>query len=223
MKTPHNPTQPTAPAAMADKPARRYLSPLRKQQHQLTRAQILSALGDHVLACNPRTFSIAEVAARAGVSVRTVYRHFGDRQQLLAALQEEVARRIAPPPPQSLEALIALVPELFGLFDQHAGWMQVLLQGRTGTDALAAGRPERLRHFAQLTAPLVAHLPAAEARATQATIKHLVSAQTWLSLREEYGLHGQAAGTAVARLLSAAFDALRVAAAGAEDGCDRTR
>ena len=99
---------------------RPYKSVLRQRQQEETRQAILEALGEQILRSRPGGFSLPEVAARAGVNVRTVYRHFGSRDRLADALQAWVVRRVAPPLPGSLEELVELPPALFAVFDAHA-------------------------------------------------------------------------------------------------------
>ena len=53
-----------------------------------TRDRILDAARGLMLGRAPGNFSVAEVAARAGVTHRTVYRYFADRQALVVAVAE---------------------------------------------------------------------------------------------------------------------------------------
>jgi AcrR family transcriptional regulator len=73
--------------------ARGYSSELRAQQVDATRARILDATL-RVMARGIASVSMPEVAREAGVSVPTVYRHFGSKEDLLAAVYPHVARRV---------------------------------------------------------------------------------------------------------------------------------
>lgn len=184
------------------KPKRAYRSALRERQELQTRELILEAVGAQILASRPGEFSLPEVAARAGVSVRTLYRHFGDREGLLEALHDHAVRRIAPPLPASLDELLELAPALFATFDAHAPWVEAMVRSGPVSALRAARRPARVELFRALTAQVVARLPPGDAAAAQAIFKHLVSAETWLALREA-GVDGAAAGRAVALTLRA--------------------
>lgn len=59
---------------------------LRSRQQQLTRDAIMQALVDLILDAGLQDFSVQQVADRAGVSHRTVYRHYPSREELLAEL-----------------------------------------------------------------------------------------------------------------------------------------
>src|SRR5215472_1572236 len=68
---------------------------LRARQTELTRDLILEALVDLVVERPLADFSLQDVADRAGVSLRTVYRHFASREALLEALLPWVAQQIS--------------------------------------------------------------------------------------------------------------------------------
>ena len=71
---------------------RTYDSPLRAQQADETRGRILDA-ALRVMARGIAGLSIPAVAREAGVSVPTIYRHFGTKAELLAALYPHVELR----------------------------------------------------------------------------------------------------------------------------------
>jgi AcrR family transcriptional regulator len=68
---------------MSAEAARAYTSPLRAEQAEQTRARIVQAAVDLLSEGDARDLSMAEVAERAGVSVRTVYRSFANKDELL--------------------------------------------------------------------------------------------------------------------------------------------
>jgi AcrR family transcriptional regulator len=73
-------------------PARRYRSRLREEQAEATRTRILDA-AVRAMADGVATISMPAVAREASVSVPTVYRHFGTKEELLAELYPHVERR----------------------------------------------------------------------------------------------------------------------------------
>jgi len=86
---------------------RPYRSQLREQQAEETRDRILEATL-RLMAGGLASISMPAIAREAGVSVPTVYRHFGTKGALLSALYPYVARRTgldAVPDPTSLEEL----------------------------------------------------------------------------------------------------------------------
>ncbi len=71
---------------------RPYRSELRAEQTEETRGRILDAAG-RVMATGVASLSVPAVAREAGVSVPTVYRHFGTKAELVAELFPHAARR----------------------------------------------------------------------------------------------------------------------------------
>ncbi|HJP70813.1 MAG TPA: TetR/AcrR family transcriptional regulator [Candidatus Limnocylindria bacterium] len=72
--------------------ARSYRSQLRAAQAEATRSRILDATM-RVIATGVAGLSVPAVAREAGVSIPTVYRHFGTKGELLAAVYPHAARR----------------------------------------------------------------------------------------------------------------------------------
>jgi len=72
---------------------RAYRSNLRAEQAEETRTRILEATM-RLIGEGTASLSIPAVARDAGVSVPTIYRHFGRKADLLAALYPHVARRL---------------------------------------------------------------------------------------------------------------------------------
>jgi AcrR family transcriptional regulator len=96
-------------------PRRSYRSVLRDRQASETRERILEAVV-RVMARGVADLSIPAVAREAGVSLRTVYRHFANKRELLAELQPYFARRTGMesiPPPRSMAELHYAVRTLF--------------------------------------------------------------------------------------------------------------
>ena len=68
---------------MSGRAARTYSSPLRAEQAEQTTARIVQAAVDLLSEGDASDLSMADVAERAGVSVRTVYRSFASKDELL--------------------------------------------------------------------------------------------------------------------------------------------
>ncbi len=72
--------------------ARTYRSALRAEQAEETRSRVLDA-ALRVMSNGLASLSVPAVAREAGVSVPTVYRHFGTKADLLAQMYPHAARR----------------------------------------------------------------------------------------------------------------------------------
>ena len=126
---------------------RKYTSELRDAQADATRSRILDALVE-VLADGVDTLSIPAVAERAGVSVGTVYRHFGDKAGLLQALPAHAGRQAGleiESVPESLEELAEVVHGVFRHFENTGDLLRAAFASRIGREARVQGSAERLR------------------------------------------------------------------------------
>ncbi len=183
--------QPKTPAPRA------YRSPLREQQARATREAILQALVEQIGQGRPGEFALSEVAERAGVSIRTVYRHFGSREDALRAIDAYVAERHFPAIPADPAALAAWAPELFAMFDANAPWVEAMLRVGSEADVRRAGKPRRVAAVRRALGPALVGVNAATAESAVAVMKLLLSAEAWRTLREDFGMDGARAGQAV--------------------------
>src|SRR6185436_3392442 len=95
--------------------SRRYESPLRDEQHQRTRDQILDGLLE-AMKGGLANLSVPAVAKAARVSVPTVYRHFPTKAQLFDAVAQHVGTKTGLsqiPLPKNPDELCSWVRETF--------------------------------------------------------------------------------------------------------------
>ncbi|MFW6009732.1 MAG: TetR/AcrR family transcriptional regulator [Actinomycetota bacterium] len=193
---------------------RRYHSPLRDRQAAETRTLVLEALADLVTERSSTEFSVQEVADRAQVSLRTIYRYFPNRQALLDGLTDLVDARmddLRTDPEvgwedlrdRDLEGLLATVPAVFERFDQLEPLSSAMALLSAGENQRARGHDERTEMFREVLTEDLAHLSPEEKAGAFAVVRHLISSTTWFVLREEHGLDGREAGEAVARAVRA--------------------
>jgi AcrR family transcriptional regulator len=133
---------------------------IRAAQAQATRARILEATV-RVMARGVASVSIPAVAHEAGVSVPTVYRHFGTKQDLLAAVYLHVARRAAPgefAPPRSLEELREGVRAIFDGLESADDLARAAMASPAAAEARRAGMPERLEVYRRLADAIAPNL-----------------------------------------------------------------
>ena len=187
---------------MTDKPTRRYSSPLRENQARQTQDLILDALTDLLADRRADEITIREIAGLAGVSQPTVYRHFPDREALLTGLGARLADRMSPAarPPEQLE-LEDFGPTIEAFFTESE---EFVVESRA--EALLNADPRNFsagtrRVSDQLARSVAAAFPDLdEPIRIQFTglLRSLGSAQTWLRMREEFGVPGTESGPLVA-------------------------
>lgn len=177
--------------------ARPYRSPLRQRQFEDTRRQIADAIVRKIADNGMLDFSPPEIAKMAGVSERTVYRHFPTQESLFEYVLDQFEAPLAQWAfPKSAKEIADAVEELFPVFDEHAA----LATSYVVNPAAAAVRRERRKvRIAALNAALdklLAGREASERRRAQAVVHYLFNSQAWKSMREESGLDGREAGLA---------------------------
>lgn len=184
---------------------RKYASPLRERQAEQTRDAILDALVD-LLGDRPvDEVTTKEVAHAAGVSERTVYRHFPDRWALVESLTTRFmgSSELVPTVPERFEDLGSAAIELMSVLELHHVEAQA--------EALLNADPRRFStqtsHHSQQIRALVeaAHpdLDAGQRRSLTAVVRVLVSTQAWLRMRAEFGVDGDASGPVIAWVVDA--------------------
>lgn len=154
----------------------------------LTQRVILDGALDLIQAGSWRDFSVRAVAQAAGISERTVFRYFPNREDLLVAVMEELRwRSHLPPVPQTTAELLAFPRVLFERFEETSTLTRAILDSelyqriRTspGDDRASAIRaiidreaPDRSEH---------------ERRLVAANIGHRLVASTWRYYRDYFG------------------------------------
>jgi AcrR family transcriptional regulator len=125
---------------------REYHSALREQQAEETRRRILDATV-RVIAGGLASASIPAVAREAGVSVPTVYRHFGSKEELFVALYTHVVYRTAsarPPLPSSVDEFKPGMLMHFGKMDGLGDVERAAIASPANRDVRRASMPTRI-------------------------------------------------------------------------------
>lgn len=133
-----------------------------------------------------------DIAARAGVGVGTVYRHFPSFDELIPACGDLAMQVVAPPDPATVPALFdrayepserieRLVREAFALYERGAPMLRVI---RREADVHPRIARDRKRLDAALTALVDAALePIGATQQDRAVTRALIDLGTWEALR----------------------------------------
>jgi AcrR family transcriptional regulator len=175
--------------------------PAREEQSARTRERILEALAAEIAARGREPWSVPDVARRAKVAVRTLYRHFPSREALLAGLEERGRRLLEPSElPQRPEQIAELCLREFDLYGASAPLLGALLQSSPG---LGAPDPRRVEALGNALSRLLAPLKPGKQSQARALLAHLTSASAWHALHEQAGpLAGKTAAWAIRTLLA---------------------
>lgn len=182
---------------------RNYRSPLRDRQAQQTRELILDALTALLTEHAPSEVTTALVARGAGVSERTVYRHFPDRDALLRGLGDRIGHHASEDSMTVFADLGEVVVQLMAHLDAHPG--PAIAEAVFNADPRGLGERtrERSRRFHHMVAAEFPDLDEDDHRRLTAVIRCLLSAQAWLRMREEFGVPGTESGPMVAWAIAA--------------------
>jgi AcrR family transcriptional regulator len=146
------------------------------------------------------------IAERAGVSRRTVLRHFGDRNGLFAAVLEHGGERIRSErfsiPAGDIEAAARnLVEHYEGRGDQVMAWLAEEGQDPRIDQVLARGRELHRAWVTEKLGPLLAGLDAPTRRRRLAQLVAVCDVYTWKLLRRDSGLGVEETEKAIAELI----------------------
>jgi AcrR family transcriptional regulator len=184
---------------------------LREAHKDLTRGRILEAALRLLKAGAADSLTIAGVAAEAGVTERTIYRHFATREDLIGAVWEKVNEDIPGPlVPKTPEELIAQPRHTFPQFDVDEALVRAVITTRQGQEMRLSVND--VRQAAVRKAVRMARPDLEEPHFTRlcAVVQLLDSASCWVVLKDFWGLDGgeagKAASQAIAVLLKAAPD-----------------
>ena len=189
-----------------------YSSALRARQAAQTRELILDALiallGDR----RADEVTMRDIATSAGVSERTVYRHFPDRRALLEGLSRRVPELDGFKPSFGVGGLDDIAPtsrRLMELLDEHYVTARAEAVFNADPRRFAADTQANTRDMRELLAKELPDLSEREQLHIAAVIRCLVSSQAWLRMREEFGVPGIESGPVVAWVIDAIIRELR--------------
>ena len=176
-----------------------------------TRRRIIDATRDLHAEQGIAATSWDDIAARAGVGVGTVYRHFPSLDELIPACGELSMQIVAPPDPGDAPSLFdgadgpaarveRLVREAFAVYERGAPTLRAILD-EPGVHPRVAEDAEKVK--ASLGALVDAAVgPLAITPADRAVVRAMIDLGTWQALRDQ-GLAPAEAVDAVSRMLAA--------------------
>lgn len=189
-----------------------YASALRDRQVAQTRELILDAVTSLLDDRRADEVTTREIASTAGVSERTVYRHFPDRDALLEGLTQRLPHLDGVRPSFGAGRLEDLAPtgrRLMELLDEHYVTARAEAVFNADPRRFAADTQANTREMRELMANELPDLDEREQLRIAAVIRCLVSTQAWLRMREEFGVPGTESGPVVAWVIDTVIRELR--------------
>jgi AcrR family transcriptional regulator len=201
---------------------------LSRRKQQFVRDAILDAAAEAIR--EDIDFSVQDVADRAGVTHRTVYRYFDSREAIVdgvAARFETIMAAEGFVRPETLDEASTFMERLFRQFDRFPDYVRayaLLALTRGERSAVSHRRTEQWRRMFEADLP---HLPSGEVQAAFAVWRNLTGSIAWYLLRSVSGLSGDQSGAAVRWALEAMIADLRrrdhEAAAAGSSGAEEAR
>lgn len=173
---------------------------LRDAHKDLTRERILEAVVDCLNDEETEDLSIEDVAAKAGVTKRTIYRHFATREDLFKAAWPAMQRRVGLAGGgfvSTADDVVNIGLKLFPAFDTQAGAVRASAFSRAGRELRLAVNDQRKAGFIASVKDARPDLGKDDLLRLAATVQVLNSAFTWAVMRDFWDLSGEEAGRAV--------------------------
>jgi AcrR family transcriptional regulator len=174
-------------------------SSIRERQAAVIREAILDALATLLDHHDPDDVAMSQVAADAGISLRTLYRYFPTREAMFDAVGDHVVARLGLP--REIEGADD-ISRMFLVSARRGGQspelVRTMLWSRLGRRARSAHRRRRVESITRALAEVTSHLPPAEARRREGAIVYLTSLLAWITVSEECELSAEDAQHGIA-------------------------
>ena len=182
---------------------------LRTRHAELKRDLILRTVVERLEEGGHEDITVPEIARRSGISLRTIYRYFPSRAELIDGAAELVREDLQPTFAQHIDELSELWEQVVRRFEQHPNLARALALSQTGQEIHSPMRRQRLEHIQRLLEEVTGNLSKAEARQAHAVVVYLSSMLTWVTMRDELGLETPDIGAAVSWALRTLINDLR--------------
>jgi AcrR family transcriptional regulator len=162
---------------------------LRDQQADAVRQRVLDAVATLLEKAEADDLTMPQVAQASGVSLRTVYRYYATREQLLEAAGRWIGSELLGQGyPKSLDDVADTFADGCREFDRHPGLVRALALSRVGREVRAPRRGERLDAIRDALRAEVGDLSERELRQAEAVLAYLHNMLAFATLREEHDL-----------------------------------
>ena len=178
---------------------RAYSSEVRESAKDETRQGIIQAVIALILHEGVHAFTMQNVADKAGISLRTVYRHFESREQLLEGLSDHVDQAVDAlgiRAPTTIAEGEAIIRPLFSKFGVIQDALRASVIASIATRHAAKGYRQRRAILLDMLAVALPKLSADEIKEAGAIVGMLSGSRAWYLMTSELGLDSEQAGRA---------------------------
>lgn len=186
---------------------------LRQRQLDVARTAILDVLRQHLETGDADGLSMEDLAGEAGVSRRTLYRYFPNRDELLAAAAVWIRDDVLQLPVDIGDAgITASFRSAAARLNENPRLARALLRTETGRALRAGYRRERAQ---AIRTALRREVPGLSPRAfdrAAAVLGYLCSSNAWITIQDEANIDAASAQAAVVWAIDALLAQLRASA-----------
>ena len=171
---------------------------LREQHALATRERILGAVAELLEADGLEELTVPAVAEVSGVSLRTIYRYYPTREELLEAAARWIGDELLKHAyPRDLDEVADLYEEGARDFDERPGLVRALAFSQLGREVRGYRRRGRLEAISRSLRAELTELSEPELQRAEAVLAYLHNMLEYTTLREENGLGGAEIGEAI--------------------------
>ncbi|MBS0521847.1 MAG: TetR/AcrR family transcriptional regulator [Proteobacteria bacterium] len=175
---------------------------IRDHYREETRARILDAAIAELSVSDLEALTMAGVAARAGVTERTVFRHFPSRDALIQAVWPRLQARVRSVGfPHTAEDLIATPRRLFPEFDKEERLVRASAFSAAGREVRRASNAERQQAMRDSVRDAFPDIEEPELTRLAAIVQLIDSAYAWAVMKDFWDLDGNEAALAASQAL----------------------
>ena len=176
---------------------------LRDHYREETRLRILDAAIDELAETELEELTMAGVAARAGVTERTVFRHFATRDELIKAMWPRMVLRVRSPGfPSTATDLIGRPLLHFPEFDGQERQVRASAFSAGGREVRRTARHERQAAFRSSVHDAFPGIEEPALTRLAAVCPLINSVYSWAVMKEDWGFDGAEAGRAASAALA---------------------
>lgn len=165
------------------------MTSLAQKKNAFTQQLILDAAIELIDSQETADFSLKRIAQQAGISERTMYRHFSTRGQLLNRLTQVLIEELElPPPPTSLTSLLEFPDRLFKQLDKKPELVLFTLESEFFPLIRTTNSQQRMDAIKNIIKSNFEHASVPEINMVSANIRYILSASTWRYYRFHFNL-----------------------------------
>ncbi|MBA3459247.1 MAG: helix-turn-helix transcriptional regulator [Deltaproteobacteria bacterium] len=170
--------------------SRTYKSPLREEQAEQTRERLLETLTELLASdADGDSVTVALVAERAKVSVRTAYRYFPTKDAMLDAFNKWMRTRLgSPEPTTSIEGMPDMAAKLLTSFAENESVIRASRRSRSDVELRKVRKAEQVRAVKKAVEKFAPQLDDLKSRQVGAMLHNVFGSEPWLNMLDNWGL-----------------------------------